>query len=442
MSVLALVGGKPVRTKPFPAPNQIGEEEKKAVLGVLESGVLSRFLGAWHQDFYGGEKVQAFERAWAEFVRARYAVSVNSNTSGLFAAVGAAGVGPGDEVIVPPYTMSATATAVIGYNAVPVFADIQEDIFCIDPASIRERITPRTKAIIAVHLFGHPADMDPILEIARQHNLVVIEDAAQAPGGIYKGRRVGAIGDMTVFSLNYHKHIHTGEGGIVTTNSDYYAERLQLIRNHGEAVAGPKGVTNLINTLGFNLRLTEIQAAIGLSQLAKLPGLLERRIENAIYLSKAIGTLPGLTPPVVRPDCTHVYYVQPFLFDEATVGISRDLFVRAVQAELPTAPDRDWPLIFAGYGAPLYLQPMYQEQIAFGAVGCPFKCPFYRGTVDYRKGLCPVTERIEEKQLVATEFMRPPATLEDMRDVVRAFEKVHERRAELHARESEFSGRL
>lgn len=431
MTTLALVGGKPVRTKPFPAPNQIGEEEKKAVLAVLESGVLSRFLGAWHQDFYGGEKVQAFERAWAEFVGVRHAVSVNSNTSGLFAAVGAAGVGPGDEVIVPPYTMSATATAIIGYNAVPVFADIQPDIFCLDPTSVRERLTPRTKAIVVVDLFGHPADLDPILEIARRHDLVVIEDAAQAPGAVYRGRRVGSISDMTVFSLNYHKHIHSGEGGVVTTDTDRFAERLQLIRNHGEAVVAAKGVTDLVNTFGFNLRLTEIQAAIGLAQLPKLAGLLERRVENADYLSKGIGVLPGITAPIVRPGCTHVYYVQPFLFDEATVGISRDLFVRAVQAEIPTAPDRDWPLISAGYGAPLYLQPMYQEQIAFGTVGCPFKCPLYRGTVDYRKGLCPVTERIEEQQMITTEFMRPPATLEDMRDVVRAFEKVHEYRRAL-----------
>jgi len=431
VATLALLGGTPVRTRPFPAPNQIGDEEKKAVMEVLDSGVLSRFLGAWHRDFYGGEKVVGFERAWAEFVGAQHAVSVNSNTSGLFAAVGAAGVGPGDEVIVPPYTMSATATAVIGYNAVPVFADIQPDIFCLDPASIQARLTSRTKAIIVVDLFGHPADLDPIMDIARYRGLVVIEDAAQAPGAVYRGRRVGSISDMTVFSLNYHKHIHTGEGGIVTTNSDRFTERLQLIRNHGEAVVGAKGVTDLVNAFGFNLRLTELPAAIGLVQLRKVPGLLQRRIENATVLSAAIGTLPGITPPVVRPGCSHVYYVQPFLFDEAVVGVSRERFVEAVAAELPTAEDRDWPLIGSGYGAPLYLQPMYQHQIAYGTVGCPFKCPLYTGKLDYRKGLCPVTERIEEKHLIVTEFMRPPATRDDMADVVAAFEKVYEHRQAL-----------
>lgn len=431
MPTLALLGGKPVRTKPFPVHNPIGEEEKKAAIEVIESGVLSRFLGSWHKDFYGGEKVQAFERAWANYVGAKHAVSVNSNTSGLFAAIGAAGVSPGDEVIVPPYTMSASATAIIGYHAVPVFADIQPDIFCIDPASIKERITPRTKAIVVVDLFGHPADLDPIIEIARRHGLVVIEDAAQAPGAIYRGRKVGAISDMTVFSLNYHKHIHTGEGGIVTTNSGRFAERLQLIRNHGEAVVAGKEVKDIVNTFGFNLRLTEIQAAIGIVQLAKLPRLLKQRVKNADYLSKHIGALPGITAPVVRPGCTHAYYVQSFLFDEALVGVSRERFVEAVCAELPTAEDRDWPLISSGYGTPLYLLPMYQQQTAIGNAGCPFRCPHYKGTVNYGKGICPVTERIEERHLIGTEFMRPPATLKDMKDVVRAFEKVYEHRAGL-----------
>lgn len=431
MPALALLGGSPVRTRPFPAPNQIGEEEKKAVVEALDSGVLSRFLGVWHRDFYGGDKVESFERAWAEMVGAKHAVSVNSNTSGLFAAVGAAGVGPGDEVIVPPYTMSATATAVIGYNAVPVFADILPDIFCLDPVSVRERITERTRAIIVVDLFGHPGDLDPIMDLARERGLVVIEDAAQAPGATYRGRPVGSITDMTVFSLNYHKHIHTGEGGIVTTNSDRFAERLQLIRNHGEAVVAAKGVTDLVNTFGFNLRLTEIPAAIGLVQLRKLPGLLRRRIENAAYLSEAIGRLPGLTAPIVRPGCTHVYYVQPFLFDETVVGVSRDRFVNAVAAELTTAEDRDWPLLSSGYVSPLYLQPMYQQQVAYGTVGCPFKCPLYRGRPDYREGLCPVTERLENRHLITTEFMRPPATLEDMADVVAAFHKVYEQRRAL-----------
>lgn len=428
-SALALNGGDPIRRVPFPAHNPIGVEERAAVLQVLESGVLSRFLGAWHPDFYGGPKVRELEAAWAAFVGTRHAVSLNSATSGLVAAVGAAGIGPGDEVIVSPYTMSATATAVIAYHGVPVFADISGETFGLDPESVRARITPRTKAIIVVHLFGHPADMDAILPIARAHGLVVIEDAAQAPGAIYRGRMVGGLGDMTVFSLNYHKHIHTGEGGIVTTDRDDLAERLQLIRNHGESVVGDKGVTDLRNAFGFNLRLTEISAAIGSAQLAKLEPLLAERIRNADHLSRRIGALPGISAPIVREGCRHVYYVQPFLFDDAVVGVSRERFVKAIVAELPTSPDRDWPLISAGYGRPLYLLPMFQKRIAF-ANGCPFDCPHYHGHVDYAAGICPVTERVE-RSIIGTEFMRPPATLADMDDVVAAFEKVYEARAEL-----------
>jgi dTDP-4-amino-4,6-dideoxygalactose transaminase len=321
--------------------------------------------------------------------------------------------------------MVASATAIIAYNGVPVFCDIEPETYCIDPEDIRRKITPRTKAIMVVHLLGHPAKMDPILEIARQHNLIVIEDAAQAPGAIYRGRTVGGLGDMTVFSLNYHKHIHTGEGGVVTTNNPDLAERLQLIRNHGEAVVSAKGVTNLVNTFGFNLRPTEIMAAIGLAQLRKLPDLLERRIRNANYLNERLGQIPGIQPQAVGEGCKHVYYVQGFQFDEKVVGVPRDRFVDAVSAELPLAADREWPLIFSGYVKPIYLLPMYEQKVAFGAKGWPFDT-----ATEYRAGLCPVTEAVNAG-FIGTEFMRPPCTERDMQDVVDAFTKVYENRDQL-----------
>jgi perosamine synthetase len=428
MNKLAINGGKPVREKLFPGHNFIGEEEKKAVMAVLDTGVLSQFIGCWHEDFFGGPRVREFEKAWADFFEVRHAVAVNSNTSGLVAAIGAAGVGPGDEVIVPPYTMAASATAILAYNGIPVFCDIEPETFNLDPVKVREKITPRTKAIMVVHIFGHPAEMDEILKIAREHNLVVIEDAAQAPGAYYRGKIVGGLGDMTIFSLNYHKHIHTGEGGVVTTNSDYFAERLQLIRNHGEAVVGEKGTQNLVNTFGFNLRPTEISAAIGTAQLAKLPRLLDRRIENADYLNEHLGKLPGIRPPVVKEGCKHVYYVQAFMYDEKVAGVPRDRFVDAVAAELPLPEDRQWPLVFSGYVDPLYMLPMYQQKIACGANGHPFTTA--ENPVEFRAGLCPMTESINT-QLIGTEFMRPPCTLDDMADVVSAFTKVYENLSEL-----------
>ncbi|MEK9753121.1 MAG: aminotransferase class V-fold PLP-dependent enzyme, partial [Rhodospirillaceae bacterium] len=211
MSKLALLGGKPVREKLFPAYKVVGSEEARAVAKVVETGILSRYIGAQHPDFMGGDQVKAFEAAWAETFSAKYAIAVNSATSGLYAAIGAAGVGPGDEVIVSPYTMMASVTAAVVFNGVPIFADIDPRTYCISADTIRPKITPRTKAIVVVHIFGQPADMDPIMELAREHNIVVIEDAAQAPYATYNDRSVGTLGHMGVFSLNYHKHIHTGE---------------------------------------------------------------------------------------------------------------------------------------------------------------------------------------------------------------------------------------
>ncbi|MEE2885495.1 MAG: DegT/DnrJ/EryC1/StrS family aminotransferase [Chloroflexota bacterium] len=433
---LAINGGKPIREHLFPAPNFFAEEEKIAVANVLDSGILSGFLGSWHETyFYGGSKVREFESLWSEFVGSKHSVSFNSNTSGLVAAVGAVGVGPGDEVIVAPYSMSATATAVLAYHAVPVFADIKDDIYCLDPVDIRKKITKRTKAIVVVDLFGHPADMDQIMEIANEHNIFVIEDAAQAPGAVYKNKMVGTLSDITVFSLNVHKHIHTGEGGVATTDDDGLAERLQLIRNHGESVVEGKEVADIMNTFGFNTRYTEIHAAIAIEQLKKLPKLLEWRIENAKYLNSELSQFPGVSGSVVRKDCKHVYYVQPMEFNRDLVGVERDVFVDAVAAELPSSPDREGiPLVWSGYGKPLYLLPMYQQKSAIGGKGCPFACPHYEGHVDYSIGICPVVEKVEKESLFMNDFIRPPATVEDMRDVVRAFEKVYENKDQLLGR--------
>jgi dTDP-4-amino-4,6-dideoxygalactose transaminase len=428
MNKLALNGGTPVRTKLFPAYNTIGEEEKAAALRVLDSGNLSQFLGAWHKDFFGGPEVRAFEENWSQAFDCKHSISVNSNTSGLITAIGACGIQPGDEVIVSPYTMSASALAPILYGGVPVFADIDEDNFGLCPISVASKITPRTKAILVVHIFGNPAKMDEIMEIARRHNLKVIEDCAQAPLAEYKGRKVGTIGDLGVFSLNYHKHIHTGEGGVITTNDDFLAERCQLIRNHGEVAAEAKGVTDFTNTYGQNYRLTEIQAAIGTEQLKKLPGLLEQRLENADFLARKLGGLNGISAPRVEEGAMHVYYVQPFKFSEAELGVHRNRFVEAIKAEIPSAVLReDTPLIGAGYVRPLYLQPLYQKR----AATCSFNCPKYEGKVSYEKGLCLVTERMHFDELFTHEFMRPGMTKQDLEDVVRAFEKVVENINEL-----------
>lgn len=433
MSKLAINGGRKVRSKPFPAYKVIGNEEIAAATRVLKSGILSKFLGAWHDDFFGGPEIRALESEWAKHFRVKHAIAVNSATSGLYCAVGATGSGPGDEIIVSPYTMSASATAALIFNAIPVFADIEEDYFCLDPRSIEEKITKRTKAIIVVDIFGQPYDADAINRIAKKHHLMVIEDCAQAPGAKYKGKFAGTLGDIGVYSLNYHKHIHTGEGGMVVTNSDVLAEKVRLIRNHAEAVVGNYGYKDLVNMVGFNFRMTEIEAAIARVQLKKLARLNRERQSNVAYLSKKLAQIPCLSPAKVRPGCEHVYYLHVLKYDQQIAGISRNKFIDAVKAELSVTKLREAEGVKIGYGyvKPLYLEPLYQKKIAYGNHGCPWKCSFYHGDVSYKKGLCPVTEKMHDEVLVSHELMRPGMSKKDLDDVATAFKKVWEARSEI-----------
>ncbi|MBV9182885.1 MAG: DegT/DnrJ/EryC1/StrS family aminotransferase, partial [Acidobacteria bacterium] len=323
---LAIHGGGPVIRQGLELYNSIGSEEANAVHDVMKSGCLSAFYGSSGDQFLGGPRIRAFEDAWREKFGVRHAVSVNSATSGLIAAMGAVGVGPGDEVIVPPYTMSATAIAPLIYGGIPVFVDIEPDTFCLDSQAVRYAITPRTKVILAVNLFGHPASLRELVSIARQHNLFLVEDNAQGPLATEYGRYCGTIGHIGVFSLNYHKHIHTGEGGMCVTEDENLAQRLQLIRNHAENIVEPLGLHDIQNLVGFNFRMTELSAAVGIEQLKKAEHHVQRRQKVAETLTRGVAQLQGLRPPVVRDGCRHVYYTWALRYDEAVVGISRDAF--------------------------------------------------------------------------------------------------------------------
>jgi dTDP-4-amino-4,6-dideoxygalactose transaminase len=430
---LAIHGGPKVRDTLFPAYVTIGPEEKEAVNRVMDSGVLSRYLASWHVNFMGGCEVQALEAEWSAYFKVKHAVAVNSATSGLYCAVGATGIEPGEEIIVSPYTMCATATAPLIFNAVPVFADVEHDHLCLDPASVEERITPRTRAIIVVDLCGQPYDADAINAIARKHNLLVIEDTAQAPGAFHNGRPAGTLGDIGVFSLNYHKHIHCGEGGVIVTDNDELADRCRMIRNHAEAVVEAKGVSNIANMVGFNFRMPELEAAITRCQLSKLEDLVARRQENCAYLAKKLAQIPAVTPPSVRPGTTHAYYMQPFWFDQRRAGVHRDVFIEAVKAELSPFHLREAEGVKIGCGLirPLYLQPLFQKRIAYGSKGCPFTSPWSDTNVQYGKGLCPTVEKLHEDEVFVTELMQPQLTQSDLDDVANAFFKVWEFRAEL-----------
>lgn len=415
MEKLALLGGpKAVHTE-FRKYNSIGVEELAAVKEVIESGVLSQFIGAWHKDFYGGPKVRQFERAAAEYVGVKHAVTVNSWTSGLVAAVGAIGVEPGDEVIVTPWTMSATATAILHWNAIPVFADIDAETYNLDPRSIEKNITPYTKAIVVADIFGQSADMDEIMAIAATHGLKVISDTAQAPGAMYKGRFAGTCAHVGGFSLNYHKHVHTGEGGILVTNDDRIAERLQLIRNHAEVVVGDKGVTDIANMVGHNFRLGEIECAIGIEQLKKLSGLVKSRQVLAEALTEGLKDLPGLKTPVVGRDRTHVYYVYPMQLDARALGTSRDRICDALNAE-GVAVSRRYQNI--------HLLPLYQKKIAFGSKGFPWTSDICRRDVDYRKGICPVAETLNDETYLGFGMCVYDLDAQNIAQIVGAFRKV------------------
>jgi perosamine synthetase len=425
MSKLTLLGGKKIRSKHFSERKTLDQREQAAVREVIESEVLSGFLGAPGKLFNGGEKVQLFENDWEAKFGFKHAITVNSASTALMTAVGALGIEPGDEVIVSPYSMSISATAVLFYGGIPIFADLDPNNLCLDPKSIESRVTSRTKAIIIVHLLGYPADMDSILKIAESKGIAVIEDAAQAPGVLYKGKYVGGFGKIGIFSLNYHKHIHAGEGGIIVTNDDELALRSQLIRNHGENAIEDYEVENLSNIIGSNYRLTEIQAAIGSIQLKKLDSILKSRQELASYLTKKLSSIKGLSVQKIPPACTHSYYMFPIRYDEKVFGISRTLFLKAVSAELPEPTSWETTPLAEGYVKPLYWNQIYQKKIAIGTKGFPFN---YNKGVEYNypKGLCPVVERMYEKELLLSPLVREPLDIDDMKDFGDAFEKVVE----------------
>ncbi len=419
MSKLALHGGTPVRTRPFPAYNTIGKEEKKAVMEVMDTGRLSDFLGRYSEYFGGGRKVKELEELVQEKFKVKHAVTMNSATSCLYAAVGALGLGIGDETIVSAYSMCISSTAPLMYMSIPIFADLENDYFCLDPESIKRNITDRTKAIICVDTFGQSSDMDAIRGIADKHGLKIICDSAHACGALYKGKFAGTMADIGIYSLNAHKVIQCGEGGIAVTNDDELAMRLRLIRNHAEAVVGDMpGRVDITNMLGQNYRMPEIEAAIAIEQFKKLDTLNEQRIDLSNYLSERLGKLDGLTVPEVRRDCTHVYYIYPVKYDQSRKGVSRAKLLEAVKAE-------GIPLyrFSGGYMRPMYYEPIFKKKQVF-AKGYPYVISKRAQDINYGPGQCPVVEKLYNDEMVVLNLNYPPLTRSDINDVADAFEKV------------------
>jgi len=416
---LAINGGNKIREKSWADNITTGEEEKIALSRVIDSGYLSLFEGSHTPDtpfsFHGGPEVQALENEWNEYYGSKYSVSVNSATSGLYMAIGALGIGYGDEVIVSPYTMSACAMAPMIYGAIPVFADV-DDMGSLDPKSIKTLVSPRTKAILVVHQFGIPAQMNEIMEIANEYNLKVIEDCAQAHGAKYRGQYVGTIGDIGVFSLNVNKTIQSGEGGVCVTNDKDLHYRLALIRNHGEAVVEAAEYDDIINIAGFNYRMTELQAAVCRVQLGKLDGLNAARLKLVKQLNNGLRVFDFLVVPEEKYDCESTYYVYPLKFLSEIAGIKREQFVEAVNAEGIN--------FFQGYVKPLYTQPVYQKRSLFKN-GYPFSAIENKSCrMEYNIGICPNAEKLYFDQMIINEHIRLPNTEEDVRDIINAIHKI------------------
>tara|TARA_B110000483_G_scaffold158549_1_gene188139 strand:- start:8306 stop:9619 length:1314 start_codon:yes stop_codon:yes gene_type:complete len=404
-------------------------EEIKIVSEVLKSGSLSLFEGSHKPDrpfsFEGGPYVKQLEKNWSKYYNIKYSVSFNSATSCLYAAVGALEIGFGDEVIVSPYTMTACAMAPMIYGAIPIFADVEKNTGCLDVESIKKLISKKTKAIIVVHQFGFPADMQKILKLAKKHNLKIIEDCAQAHGAKFKGKYVGTFGDIGVFSLNVNKTIQSGEGGICITNSKSLDYRLKLIRNHGEAVVGPAKYKNIINIAGFNYRMTELTAAIAIIQLKKLNFLNKTRIALVNYFRKEIKDFNFLTPLKGREECSNckckkkcknTYYLFPMLFNKKKTNVSRSRFVDTL--------NKEGVKFYEGYTKPLYHQPVYQNKKLFKN-GYPFTAKEnLPSSQSYKKKISPVAEKMFSEDIIICEHIRFPHTKSDIDFIIKVLKKI------------------
>jgi len=390
-NTLAINGGKPVREKYLPYAQQwIDDADIKNVIDTLKSDYLTT-----------GPKVKQFEEKIANYVEAKYAVAVANGTAALHSACFSAGIKKGDEVITTPMTFAASANCVLYQGGNPVFADIDSKTYNIDVKDIKRKITKKTKAIIPVDFTGQVVDLDSILEIAEKNNLIVMEDSAHALGSKYKGKKVGSISHLTIFSFHPVKHITTGEGGIITTNNEEFYKKLTLFRNHGIT----RDNSLLINKkegswyyeqleLGYNYRITDIQCALGISQLDKIENFIKRRKEIVNLYNKYLSQINGVIIPYEADysnSSWHLYVIQLEL-DKLKVG-RKEIF-EALKAE--------------NIGVNIHYIPVYYH-------------PYYQ-KIGYKKGVCPNAEKLYERIITLPLF--PKITDKDVEDVIEAVNKV------------------
>jgi perosamine synthetase len=396
----AVAGGVPAKTTPFGREERYGEAELRELAEALAQGTL----------FYAsGKKVRALEAAFAERNGVRYAIACSSGTAAVHAALIAAGISPGDEVIVAPITDMGSVVPILFQGAIPVFADLDPRTTTLSPAAVEAAVTPRTRAVLAVHLTGNACDLNALAALCERRGLMLIEDCAQAFGCLYGGRPIGTRGAMGCFSFNEFKHISCGDGGIVVTDDDALADRLRLAtdkaydRRPGATVRNPA-------FLAANYRMTELQGAVALAQLGKLDSIVTRRRTWCAALSERLRGLPGLLVPEPTPNCDPSWWFYMLQVDPEILGADADAVAAALRAE-------GMPVGAHYIGVCLYEYPVFTDHSAFARGGHA-----YEGR-DYRHGLCPNAERILDRCLLLS--INEAYTSTDLEETVRAFRRVH-----------------
>ena len=410
MEKLAIDGGPQVRTQvPIVETDVFEKEELDALIEVAQQKKLRR-----------AEATIEYERVIAEWFGVKYAIAVSSGTTALHIALAAFGIGPGDEVIVSPYTFVASDTAVLEQNAIPIFADIDPITLTLDPNDIARRITPRTKAIIPVTISGTLQDMDPIMELAHKHNLWVLEDACQSFGATYKGKMVGTIGHVGVFSSITGKIINTGEGGIVITNdTDLYEKMWGFMDFARKKSLGPASKYHW-GLPCTNYRITNMQAAVGIQQMKRAWDMIHKRTENAEYLRTLLADVPGIVLPSEQSYGERVYFY--FLIRLLPEILGTDMLNFAIALAAEGTYNLDY-LSTTRWMIPQHLEPMFVDKIGYGGTKCPFECPWYEGEVSYYKGLCPTAEKAcDEVFWLAS--VHPLLEKHDLDDIAAAVRKV------------------
>ncbi|MBI3693654.1 MAG: DegT/DnrJ/EryC1/StrS family aminotransferase [Acidobacteria bacterium] len=404
---LAVLGGKPVRTAPFPSWPLIRENDEKTWMEVLRKG-------RWNR--YGGTYARQFEKAWSEMLGAKYCLATANGTSALFTSLNALGIGPGDEVLVPPYTFVATINVVLLQHALPVFVDTDPETFQMDARKVEAAITPRTACILPAHIGGSAADLDTILAVAQKHKLPVLEDACQAHLGEWRHRKLSTLGDLGCFSFQASKNLNSGEGGAILTNSQELVERCESFHNNGRGT--PKSSFSYVRN-GCNLRMTEFQAALLLEQLTRLEAQSRVREQNAAYLSGMLREIPGLAPARMYEGCTrNAYHLYMFRYDKTRfAGLPRSRFLQAMKAEgIPCS---------GGY-SPLNKEPFLKNTLDSRAYKTVYPA---KQLAEYmERNHCPANDKLCEEGVWLTQTMLL-ATRDDMDQIAEAARKIQSQAA-------------